>query len=123
MNYKNVGKIISKKRKQKKITKKQLAEILNVEKECITYWEKGRCLPFIDKMNDLSKTLDISLNDLMGSDKFVVKNKLASKCYLMMIFGILVIILSNSPLFKVSLVLFFVSSIFLLFKEIKNLYN
>ena len=38
MGYTNVGKIISKKRKQKKITKKQLAEILNVEKECITYF-------------------------------------------------------------------------------------
>lgn len=123
MDYAKVGKIISRKRKQKKMTKKELAEILNVDKECITHWEKGKCLPFIEKMNDISKALDISLSDLMGNDKFVANNRLASICYSIMIFGILVAISYNSPLFKISLVLFFVASIFFLFKEIKKLYN
>ena len=123
MDYAKVGKIISKKRRQKKITKKQLAEILNVEKDCITYWEKGKCLPFLDVMQKLTKTLDISMNDLMGKDADLVSNKSLRRCYLIILLGVVTVLLYNTFVSSVFVVSFFIFGFVLLFKEIKKLYN
>ena len=123
MDYKEVGKLISKKRKEKKITKKKLAEILDVEEECITYWEKGKCLPFFNKMPQLSQTLDVPLYELMGNNEEVITNKLLKKCYLMMLFSIIVMVSYHTPFFILALGLFLIVGSFLLFKELKKLYN
>ena len=124
MDYVSVGKLISKKRRQKKITKKKLAEILDVKKECITYWEKGKCLPYLDKMQQLTNVLDISTNDLMGDDTYLLRtNKTLRNAYIVMILGVLNIVLYNSPVFSLFFMLSLIISTALLFKEIKSLYN
>lgn len=62
------GYLILKKRKEKHMTQKELAEKLYVSPSTVSKWEKGTTCPDLDKLKRLSAVLEIPLSDLLGAD-------------------------------------------------------
>ena len=52
-------------RESKKLTQRQLAELLHVSDKCISKWETGRGLPDISILSELSQALGVSMAELM----------------------------------------------------------
>ena len=123
MDSVKIGKIISRRRKQLKITKKELAKRLDIEVECITHWEKGKCLPFFELLPKLSKELNLSLYELLGDGADVINNTMTKKSYLLVVLSMLTVITYKTPIFILSLTVYFVIGLTILFKELKKLYN
>ena len=73
MDQIKIGKFISLKRKEKKLTQQELAEKLNVTDRAISKWENGKCLPDIGTIPELCKCLDFTVNDLFSGE--IVDNK------------------------------------------------
>ena len=69
MNQENIGKFISKERKNKELTQKELADKLNISEKTISKWECGKGLPEVSLMQALCKELDISVNELLNGAK------------------------------------------------------
>ena len=74
MNQEKIGKFISEKRKDKKLTQSELAEKLGVTDKSISNWENGRNMPDLSLFKPICEILDISINDLL-SGKEVPKNE------------------------------------------------
>lgn len=53
-------------RQQANLTQKQLAEKLNVSKNNIGHWEKGRSEPNIDTLIALAKMFSITIDELIS---------------------------------------------------------
>lgn len=66
---KKIGYFIKTKRIEKGLTQQELANQLNVTDKAISNWETGRRLPDISLMVDLSKKLDISIQDLLNGEE------------------------------------------------------
>lgn len=69
MNQENIGKFISKERKNKNLTQKELADNLGISEKTISKWECGKGLPEVSLMQPLCKELDISVNELLNGAK------------------------------------------------------
>lgn len=69
MNEEKIGKFISELRKNKNLTQKELASILNVTDKAISRWETGKGLPDITMLIPLSEALEISVNELLKGEK------------------------------------------------------
>jgi len=61
-----LGEMISNKRKDKNLTQKDLADLLGVSSKTISKWETDRGYPEISMLSSLSKTLDVSVDKLLG---------------------------------------------------------
>ena len=68
MDQIKIGKFISIKRKEKKLTQQELAEKLNITDRAISKWENGSCLPDVGTMPELCKILGITINDLFSGE-------------------------------------------------------
>ena len=68
MNVKKVGEFIKQKRREKKLTQKELAQKLLITDRAISKWERGICCPDISLLRDLSSILDISINELLSGE-------------------------------------------------------
>lgn len=68
MNQEKIGKFIAEQRKNKKITQEQLAEELGVTDRAVSKWERGLNLPDASLMLELSKILDITVNELLTGE-------------------------------------------------------
>lgn len=68
MNQENIGKYISKKRKELNLTQEQLAEEIGVSKNAVSKWERGLNLPDASIMPELCSILNITLNELFAGD-------------------------------------------------------
>ena len=68
MNVKKVGEFIKQKRKEKKLTQKELAEKLSITDRAISKWERGICCPDISLLKDLSSILGVSVNELLSGE-------------------------------------------------------
>lgn len=68
MNQIKIGKFISLKRKEKKLTQNELAEMLGITDRAISKWENGICLPDSGTMPELCKILGITINDLFNGE-------------------------------------------------------
>lgn len=75
MNQENINKFISKERKNKELTQKELADKLNISEKTVSKWECGKGLPEVSLMQPLCKELDISVNELLNGEKNNKKNK------------------------------------------------
>ena len=73
MNQIKIGKFISLKRKEKKLTQQELEEKLNVTDRTISKWETGKCLPDIGTIPELCICLGFTVNDLFSGE--IVDNK------------------------------------------------
>lgn len=64
-----IGKFISACRHDKKLTQKQLAELLNVTPKSVSKWENGSCLPAAAQYERLCEILGISINELFAGKR------------------------------------------------------
>ena len=74
MDQIKIGKFISEKRKEKKLTQSELAEKLGITDRAISKWENGICLPDAGTMPELCKMLSISINDLFSGEVVDMKD-------------------------------------------------
>ena len=68
MNQEKIGKFISKVRKEKQLTQKQLAEELGITDRAISKWENGKSMPDLSLLKPLCQILDISINELLEGE-------------------------------------------------------
>ena len=64
-----VGSRIAAKRQEKKLTQKQLAELVHVTDKAVSKWEQGKNFPELTTIEPLSVALGISPAELLGFDK------------------------------------------------------
>lgn len=69
MNQEKIGKFIAQCRKEKNLTQSQLAEKLNITNKTVSKWETGRGMPDSSMLLELSKVLDINVNELLTGEK------------------------------------------------------
>ncbi|WP_436855887.1 helix-turn-helix domain-containing protein [Staphylococcus caeli] len=74
MNFGSQIKLI---RNKNNLTQEQFAEQLNISRQTVSAWENNRYFPDIEMIVDISKTFDLSLDDLILGDT-IVKEKLVS---------------------------------------------
>ena len=74
MNQIKIGKFIGEKRKEKKLTQSELAEILNITDRAVSKWENGVCMPDVGTIPEICKILEITINDLFSGEVVDMKN-------------------------------------------------
>ena len=62
-------------RKRKGLTQENVAEALNIVRQTVSKWEKGISVPDADMLIRLAEILDVSVNELIGSDVADEKNE------------------------------------------------
>lgn len=91
MNHYVTGSTVRELREKKKLTQKQLAEMLCVSDKTISKWETGRGLPDISLLEPLASALGISVAELLSGECFINANRsanlLRSKFYVCPICG------------------------------------
>ena len=66
-------------RKQKSMSQEQLAEQLNVTRQTISKWELGQSKPDMEKLLEISKLFDVSVESLTNETINIGKEKVISK--------------------------------------------
>lgn len=74
MNQEKIGMFIAECRKRKNLTQEELASIIGVSNRTISKWENGNCMPDYSVLPLLSKTLDITINELLSGEKLNEEN-------------------------------------------------
>ena len=69
MNTDKISKFITKKRKEKKLTQQELANLTHLSEKTISKWECGRGIPDIGNLQSLSKALDVSVTELLNGEE------------------------------------------------------
>ncbi len=65
------GNLIKEQRKEKGMTQKDLAKILNITDSAVSKWERGICAPDISLIESLAAALDITVTEIiMGQKKY-----------------------------------------------------
>lgn len=75
----NIGKNISKLRKNAHLTQAEFAEKLNYSDKSVSKWENGESLPGIEVLYNIAKFFDVSLDELVSENADIVESKRASK--------------------------------------------
>ena len=73
MEQEKVGKFIAICRKEKQLTQADLAEKLNITNKAVSKWETGRGMPDASILLELSKILDVTVNELLSGEKLQVE--------------------------------------------------
>ena len=68
MDQKQVGEFIARRRKELKMTQKELAQKLGVTDRAVSKWENGRCMPDLSLIQPLSCSLKVGVNDLLSGE-------------------------------------------------------
>lgn len=68
MDNVKIGKLISKLRKQKGLTQQELADMVGIGNQAVSKWERGLTIPDISIINELSKILEISSDELLKGE-------------------------------------------------------
>ncbi len=63
-----VGKLILDLRKEKKMTQKQLAEVMNISDKTISKWERGLGCPDVSLLHELSEVLNVNIEKILLGD-------------------------------------------------------
>lgn len=69
MNCDKIGKLIYNLRKDKDMTQKQLADLMNISDKAISKWERGLGCPDISLLPELSQILGVNIEEIL-SGKF-----------------------------------------------------
>ena len=69
MDNKKIGKLIKELRKEKGLTQEQLGEMIVVSFKSVSKWERGITIPDIGNINELSKILGISSDELLAGER------------------------------------------------------
>ena len=85
------GEKLQKIRKEHNMTQEQLAEKLYISRTAISKWESNRGYPNLDTLKDIAKIFNITIDDLLSSDKIIDigsrENKLNSNKIINLCFG------------------------------------
>ncbi len=74
MDQIKIGKLIAQCRKIKKLTQKELADMLGVTDKSVSKWETGGCLPDVSLYKPLCDILGITLNEFFAGEKIADEN-------------------------------------------------
>ncbi|MDD6042323.1 MAG: helix-turn-helix domain-containing protein [Eubacteriaceae bacterium] len=77
MNY-VTGNTIRELREKKKMTQRELADILMVSDKTVSKWETGKGLPDISILTELAEALSVSVPELLTGDVAVNRNRAAN---------------------------------------------
>lgn len=90
MDCKKIGKLILELRKDKNMTQKQLADLMNISDKTISKWERGLGCPDISLLPDLAQILgvnvdkilegEINSNELVGGNMNKIKFYVCPQC-------------------------------------------
>ena len=90
MDCKKIGSLIYELRKDKNMTQKQIADLMNISDKTISKWERGLGCPDISLLPELSQILGVSidqilsgqinLNDLVGGNMNKIKFYVCPQC-------------------------------------------
>ena len=69
MNQANIGRFIAAMRKERSLTQRQLADILNISDKTVSKWETGHGIPEVSLMLPLCEALHITVNELLHGEK------------------------------------------------------
>ena len=72
----NIGKIISRKRREKGVTQDDLANFIGISKSSVSKWETGLSLPDIAHLPQLASYLHTSIDELMGYEPQMTKENI-----------------------------------------------
>lgn len=64
-----IGNFIKALRKEKSLTQRELAEMLNISEKTVSKWETGSGLPEVSLMLPLCELLEISVNELLSGER------------------------------------------------------
>lgn len=76
MNFDNIIKSL---RKKENITQEEFANKLSITRQAVSNWENGRNLPDIEMLINISKTFNISLDDLILGERKNNMNDITKK--------------------------------------------
>ena len=68
MDQKRIGAFIAQRRKELRMTQKELAQKLGVTDRAVSKWENGRCMPDLSLIQPLSRSLEVGVNDLLSGE-------------------------------------------------------
>lgn len=71
----NLGENILKLRKEFNLSQEQLAEKVGVSRQTISNWELGETMPNPEQLKILSKTLNVSIDELLDNDIKLILEK------------------------------------------------
>ena len=90
MDCKKIGNLILNLRKDKNMTQKQMADIMNISDKTISKWERGFGCPDISLLPELSQILcvsvdqiltgELNLNDMVGGNMNKIKFYVCEQC-------------------------------------------
>ncbi|TPR13264.1 helix-turn-helix domain-containing protein [Apilactobacillus timberlakei] len=99
----DLGRKIKQGRRQFNFTQQELADQLHVTRQALSKWENNLSYPNLDMLVDISKSLNISLNELLGEEDKMIKqisNDVRSKHkymkYLYIVSGIFILFIVMS---------------------------
>ena len=69
MNQQKIGIFLKELRKQKGLTQKQFAEIVNVSNRTVSRWENGNNVPDLDILIEISDYYEIDLRELLDGER------------------------------------------------------
>lgn len=69
MNQQKIGGFLKELRKQKGLTQKQFAEIVNVSNRTVSRWENGNNLPDLDILIEISDYYEIDLREILNGER------------------------------------------------------
>ena len=69
MDANKFGRFVAERRKELKMTQKELATKIHVTDKAVSKWERGLGFPNINTIEDLANALDVSIVELMTSER------------------------------------------------------
>lgn len=69
MDLNKIGNFISKKRREKKLTQEDLAELLGINNRTVSRWENGKNMPDVSLYKPLCEILEISIEELINGEE------------------------------------------------------
>ena len=81
MNYSKMAEMITAKRKEKKLTQAQLAEMTGIHRAMISRIESLDYIPSIEQLQTIAETLEFEVTDLFENNKQTVNKPLLDKKY------------------------------------------
>lgn len=71
MNQSKIGKFIGEIRKEKNMKQSELAERLGVTNKTVSRWETGKYMPDLSLFAEISKILDVTINELLQGERLI----------------------------------------------------
>ncbi len=68
MDCAKIGSLIAKLRADKKMTQKQLADMMNISDRTVSKWERGAGIPDVSLLADIADIFDINIETLLNGE-------------------------------------------------------